>query len=288
MSSNDSRSRSFEEVMESEDDFRKQTERNRAVDSPLGQLDPSRITHMVVDQVGLGGPAVRADNDGFVVPGPPYQMIVPAQMGMMGGNLQQYYQQQNPQTQWTQQQQQMQQGHFVRQPQMMGTAPQQRVMIQRVPYPPGTVYPTGMQGVPQQQQQPQGVVAQPAGRPSGAPAQQTQRPAYPPGATQQQFAYNGGQPAAQYTQAQTAQAAAYQQQMYQRQQQVPQHQQMRPYMSPQGTMVTPTHQGVFTINIKYRRHVAQVKRQEILHEGGPSTKEIGAVKRYEKKKASLP
>ncbi|VDO32892.1 unnamed protein product [Haemonchus placei] len=25
--------------------------------------------------------------------------------------------------------------------------------------------------------------------------------------------------------------------------QVPQHQQMRPYMSPQGTMVTPTHQG---------------------------------------------
>ncbi|KAK6024157.1 hypothetical protein OSTOST_10038 [Ostertagia ostertagi] len=49
-------------------------ERNRAVDSPLGHLDPSRITHMVVDQVGLGGPAVHPDNDGFVVPGPPYQV----------------------------------------------------------------------------------------------------------------------------------------------------------------------------------------------------------------------
>ncbi|KAK6022515.1 hypothetical protein OSTOST_11787, partial [Ostertagia ostertagi] len=58
--------------MECEDDF-KQTERNRAVDSPLGHLDPSRITHMVVDQVGLGGPAVHPDNEGFVIPGPPYQ-----------------------------------------------------------------------------------------------------------------------------------------------------------------------------------------------------------------------
>ncbi|PIO69633.1 hypothetical protein TELCIR_08537 [Teladorsagia circumcincta] len=102
-----------------------------------------------------------------------------------------------------------------------------------------------MQGVLQQQQQPQRVVAQPARRPSGAPAQQTQRPAYPPGAMQQptpQYAYSGGQPTAQYTQAQTAQAAAYQQQMYQRQQQVPQHQQMRLYMSAQDAMITPTHQ----------------------------------------------
>lgn len=44
------------------------------MDSPLGHLDPSRITHMVVDQVGLGGPGVHPDNDGFVVPGPPYQV----------------------------------------------------------------------------------------------------------------------------------------------------------------------------------------------------------------------
>ncbi|RCN44345.1 hypothetical protein ANCCAN_09689 [Ancylostoma caninum] len=32
----------------------------------------------------------------------------------------------------------MQQAHFVRQPQVIGGAPGQRVMIQRVPYPPGT------------------------------------------------------------------------------------------------------------------------------------------------------
>ncbi|KAK6047673.1 hypothetical protein COOONC_14821 [Cooperia oncophora] len=73
MSSNDGRNRSFEHVMECDDDIRKQAERNRSVDSPLGHLDPSRITHMVVDQVGLGGPAVHPDSDGFVVPGPPYQ-----------------------------------------------------------------------------------------------------------------------------------------------------------------------------------------------------------------------
>ncbi|KJH45751.1 hypothetical protein DICVIV_08191 [Dictyocaulus viviparus] len=48
-------------------------ERPRTVDSPLGHLDPSRITHMVVDQVGLGGAGVTSDSDGFVVPGPPHQ-----------------------------------------------------------------------------------------------------------------------------------------------------------------------------------------------------------------------
>ncbi|KAK5968787.1 hypothetical protein GCK32_009421 [Trichostrongylus colubriformis] len=62
-----------------------------------------------------------------------HQMMVPPQMGMVGGNPQQYYQQ-NPQSQWAQQQQQ---AHFVRQP-LMGTTPAQRVMVQRVPYPPGT------------------------------------------------------------------------------------------------------------------------------------------------------
>ncbi|EPB69001.1 hypothetical protein ANCCEY_11910 [Ancylostoma ceylanicum] len=415
MSSNDGGSRDCESIGNSGDEMRGfQMEQGRAVDSPLGQLDPSRITHMVVDQVGFGGPGVQPDNDRFVVPGPPHQqwirsspaaspsvmaspskamdgcgqmqprmgtptnvmhmqqgtigspsvgsapmtpqqmmqqqglmqgqqtptgqydqsggfpqqqqqmpqgypqgisespgamhmqqqqmmgaagakMMVQQQMGMMGGNPQQYYAQQNPQAQWTQQQQQMQQAHFVRQPQVIGGAPGQRVMIQRVPYPPGTDlkrmlrfehvvrvqrcalrnggivrrrlsllsastkrqfllprcnneskrYPAGMQGVPQQQQQPQGVVAQPGNRPPGAPPpQQAQRPAYPPGAAPQppQYAYPGGQ-AAGFQQQQAAQAAAYQQQMYQRQQQVPQHQQMRPYMSPQGTMVTPTHQA---------------------------------------------
>ncbi|EYC31101.1 hypothetical protein Y032_0004g1960 [Ancylostoma ceylanicum] len=405
MSSNDGGSRDCESIGNSGDEMRGfQMEQGRAVDSPLGQLDPSRITHMVVDQVGFGGPGVQPDNDRFVVPGPPHQqwirsspaaspsvmaspskamdgcgqmqprmgtptnvmhmqqgtigspsvgsapmtpqqmmqqqglmqgqqtptgqydqsggfpqqqqqmpqgypqgisespgamhmqqqqmmgaaggqgdgspgiyarqqqmmgqqqqqqqqqmlsqqqqqqqmmgqqMMVQQQMGMMGGNPQQYYAQQNPQAQWTQQQQQMQQAHFVRQPQVIGGAPGQRVMIQRVPYPPGTGYPAGMQGVPQQQQQPQGVVAQPGNRPPGAPPpQQAQRPAYPPGAAPQppQYAYPGGQ-AAGFQQQQAAQAAAYQQQMYQRQQQVPQHQQMRPYMSPQGTMVTPTHQA---------------------------------------------
>ncbi|KAK5969002.1 hypothetical protein GCK32_013372, partial [Trichostrongylus colubriformis] len=48
-------------------------ERNRAVDSPLGHLDPSRITNMVVDQVFPTGSAVHPDNDGFVVPDPPHQ-----------------------------------------------------------------------------------------------------------------------------------------------------------------------------------------------------------------------
>ncbi|VDO32890.1 unnamed protein product [Haemonchus placei] len=80
-----------------------------------------------------------------------------------------------------------------------------------------------MQSVVQQQQQAQGVVAQPGpGRPPGAPPQQAQRPTYPSGATPQpppQYAYPTGQPAG-YPQAQSAQAAAYQQQMYQRQQQV--------------------------------------------------------------------
>ncbi|KAK5978362.1 hypothetical protein GCK32_013376, partial [Trichostrongylus colubriformis] len=406
MSSNGGNNRNFDDGMVCDDDVSKQMERNRAVDSPLGHLDPSRITHMVVDQVFPGGSAVHSDSDGFVVPDPPHQpwprsspvaspsvmsspsramdggqsrmgtptnlmhmqqgaigspaicsapmtpqqmvqqqqsgmiqgqptptgqfdqsggfnpqqqqmpqgysqvvpespsavhmqqqmvaagvagqgdgspgmyarqqqqmmgqqqtmnqqqmqqqqmlgqqqsmmghqMMVSQQMGMMSGNPQQYYQQ-NPQAQWTQQQQQMQQAHFARQPQMLGATSAQRVMVQRVPYPPGTGYPPGMQGVAQQQQQPQGVAAQSGGRPPGAPPQQAQRPTYPPGATAQappQYAYSGGQPAG-YPQPQTAtQAAAYQQQMYQRQQQVPQHQQMRPYMSPQGAMVTPTHQG---------------------------------------------
>ncbi|VDM63431.1 unnamed protein product [Angiostrongylus costaricensis] len=103
-----------------------------------------------------------------------------------------------------------------------------------------------MQGVPQPQQPQAQVVAQPNGRPGAAPQPQSQRPAYPSGANAQtppQYAtYPSGQPAG-YPQSQTAQAAAYQQQMYQRQQQVPQHQQMRPYMSPQGAMVTSNHQG---------------------------------------------
>ncbi|KAJ1352279.1 hypothetical protein KIN20_008577 [Parelaphostrongylus tenuis] len=67
------------------------------------------------------------------------QMVVPQQMGMIGGNPQQYYTQQAPQPPWTSQQQQMQPAHFVRHsPQMMNGAPVQRVMIQRVPYPPST------------------------------------------------------------------------------------------------------------------------------------------------------
>ncbi|KAK6034493.1 hypothetical protein COOONC_28002 [Cooperia oncophora] len=66
------------------------------------------------------------------------QMMVPQHVGMMGSNPQQHYQQQSLQAQWTQQQQQVQQAHFARQPQMMGAAPPQRVMLQRVPYPQGT------------------------------------------------------------------------------------------------------------------------------------------------------
>ncbi|KAK5980738.1 hypothetical protein GCK32_011844 [Trichostrongylus colubriformis] len=73
MSSNDGNSRSVESGMVCEGDIRKQMEQNRAVDSPLGHLDPSKITHMVVDQVFPGGPAVHSGNDGFVVPGPPHQ-----------------------------------------------------------------------------------------------------------------------------------------------------------------------------------------------------------------------
>ncbi|VDO32900.1 unnamed protein product [Haemonchus placei] len=402
MSYNDGCNRNLEKVKEFGDDMRKQTEQNRAMDSPLGHLDPSRFTHMVVDQVGLGGAAVHPDNDGFMVPGPPSQVlyfqqrprsspvsspsvmsspsrgmdgcaqmqprlgtptnvmhmtpgaigspsiynapmtpqqmvqqqqqqqgmmqrqptptgqfdqnggftqqqqvqqgypqgisespgathmqqqilaggqgngspimyarqpqqiigqqqqqqnlqqqqmagqqttmkppakivlelpkylyelgtlvVVQPQMGMMVSSNQQYYQQQNQQVQWTQQQQQMQQPHFVRQPQMMGAVQTQRVIIQRVPYPPGTAYPTGMQAVTQQQPQPQAVVVQQAGRPTGAPQQQTQRPTYPSGAAPQQaqqYVYSTGQPAG-YPQPQTAQAT-YQQQMYQRQQQV--------------------------------------------------------------------
>ncbi|ETN68690.1 hypothetical protein NECAME_15695 [Necator americanus] len=65
------------------------------------------------------------------------KVMLPHQMGMMGASPQ-YYAQQNPQAQWTQQQQHMQQGHFVRQPQMVGATVGQRVMVQRVPYPPGT------------------------------------------------------------------------------------------------------------------------------------------------------
>uniref|UniRef100_A0A1I7XD39 PC4 domain-containing protein n=1 Tax=Heterorhabditis bacteriophora TaxID=37862 RepID=A0A1I7XD39_HETBA len=42
-----------------------------SVDSPLGHLDPSKITNMVVDQVGLGG-GPGSSHDGFVVPGPPH------------------------------------------------------------------------------------------------------------------------------------------------------------------------------------------------------------------------
>ncbi|KAK5979556.1 hypothetical protein GCK32_015006 [Trichostrongylus colubriformis] len=73
MSSNDGNSRSVESGMVCEGGIRKQMEQNRAVDSPLGHLDPSKITHMVVDQVFPGGSAVHSGNDGFVVPGPPYQ-----------------------------------------------------------------------------------------------------------------------------------------------------------------------------------------------------------------------
>ncbi|KAK6749879.1 hypothetical protein RB195_002097 [Necator americanus] len=373
-------------VVNSHDDPRGfPVERARAVDSPLGQLDPSRITHMVVDQVGLNTSGERCSDSSFVVPGPPQQhwtcsspapspimpspsramdgcgqmqrmgtptnamhmqqgtisspsigsapmtpqhmvqqqqqamvqgqqtptgqfdhnggftqqqqgyphgvpestgvqadnssgvvytrpqmmigqqqqmvslqqqqqqmmgqqqpiigqqVMLPHQMGMMGASPQ-YYAQQNPQAQWTQQQQHMQQGHFVRQPQMAGATVGQRVMVQRVPYPPGTGYPAVMQTTPQQQ--PQVVVTQQSSRPSGAPSQQAQRPTYPPGTTSQpaQYAYPSGQAAGFQQQQQAAQVAAYQQQMYQRQQQVSQHQQMRPYMSPQGAMVTPTHQ----------------------------------------------
>ncbi|KIH55231.1 hypothetical protein ANCDUO_14616 [Ancylostoma duodenale] len=74
MSSNDGGSRDCESMGNSGDEMRGfQKEQGRAVDSPLGQLDPSRITHMVVDQVGFGGPGVQPDNDRFVVPGPPHQ-----------------------------------------------------------------------------------------------------------------------------------------------------------------------------------------------------------------------
>ncbi|XGW31211.1 hypothetical protein V3C99_009849 [Haemonchus contortus] len=417
MSYNDGCNRNLEKVKEFGDDIRKQTEQNRAMDSPLGHLDPSRFTHMVVDQVGLGGAAVQSDNDGFMVPGPPsqqrprsspvsspsvmpspsrgmdgcaqmqprlgtptnvmhmtpgaigspsiynapmtpqqmvqqqqqqqqqgmmqrqptptgqfdqnggftqqqqgysqgipespgashmqqqilaggqgngspimyarqpqqiigqqqqqlslqqqqmagqqttivgQQVVVQPQMGMMVSNNQQYYQQQNQQAQWTQQQQQMQQPHFVRQPQMMGTVQTQRVIIQRVQYPPGTAYPTGMQAVTQQQPQAQAVVVQPAGRPSGVPQQQTQRPTYPSGATPQQpqqYVYATAQPAG-YQQPQAAQAT-YQQQMYQRQQQIPQHQQMRAYASPQGTIVATTHQGVYSTAVAPQPHTPQ-------------------------------
>ncbi|KIH61342.1 hypothetical protein ANCDUO_08389 [Ancylostoma duodenale] len=32
---------------------------------------------MVVDQVGIGGPRVQTDNDGYAVPGPPHQFLRP-------------------------------------------------------------------------------------------------------------------------------------------------------------------------------------------------------------------
>ncbi|KHJ84383.1 hypothetical protein OESDEN_15905, partial [Oesophagostomum dentatum] len=51
-------------------------EQGRTVDSPLGQLDPSRITHMVVDQVGFGGSTVQSSDGRFVVPGPPHQQWI--------------------------------------------------------------------------------------------------------------------------------------------------------------------------------------------------------------------
>ncbi|RCN44344.1 transcriptional Coactivator p15, partial [Ancylostoma caninum] len=74
MSSNDGGSRDCENTGDEVGGF--QMEQGRAVDSPLGQLDPSRITHMVVDQVGFGGPGVQPDNDRFVVPGPPHQQWI--------------------------------------------------------------------------------------------------------------------------------------------------------------------------------------------------------------------
>ncbi|KAK6022941.1 hypothetical protein OSTOST_11341, partial [Ostertagia ostertagi] len=52
---------------------RRHEEQNRDMDSPLGHLDPSRITHMVVDRVGLAGSVVHPNNDRFLVPGPPQQ-----------------------------------------------------------------------------------------------------------------------------------------------------------------------------------------------------------------------
>ncbi|CAJ0606699.1 unnamed protein product [Cylicocyclus nassatus] len=393
MSSNDAGSKDSDRLRSSGDDRSSQMEQGRITDSPLGQLDPSRITHMVVDQVGLGV-TTSQQNERFVVPGPPHQqwiqsspaaspsimhssramvdcgqqprmstptnlmqqqstigspsmngtpmnpqnliqqqhqgmiqgqrtpvgqyeqnqgfaqrqqqltqgyaqevpdspgvmqmqhqhMVSPntgqvdstsamyarqqqmieqqqqqqlmsqqqqqqhmlnqqqmtqQQMGMMTGNQQQYYAQQNPQAQWTQQQQMQ----YIRQQQALGAAPGQRVMVQRVPYPPGAGYPPGMQAA-QQQQQVQSV-GQAGSRPSSAIQQQPQRPVYPPGSAPQQpqYAYPGAQTNG-FQQQQAAQAAAYQQQMYQRQQQIPQH--MRPYMSPQGTVMTPTQQAVYT------------------------------------------
>uniref|UniRef100_A0A1I7XCM8 Annexin A7 n=1 Tax=Heterorhabditis bacteriophora TaxID=37862 RepID=A0A1I7XCM8_HETBA len=88
-------------------------------------------------------------------------------------------------------------------------------------------YPGGMQAQSAQS------TGQFAGRPGGPPMQ---RPAYPPGNAPPQYPYAPGQPGYQ----QQAAYQQHQQQMYQRQQVG---QQMRPYMSPQGAMVTPTHQG---------------------------------------------
>ncbi|RCN44343.1 hypothetical protein ANCCAN_09687 [Ancylostoma caninum] len=77
MSSSDGGGRECESIGNTGDEVRGfQMEQGRAVDSPLGQLDPSRITHMVVDQVGFGGPAVQPDNNRFVVPGPPHQQWI--------------------------------------------------------------------------------------------------------------------------------------------------------------------------------------------------------------------
>ncbi|CAI4227435.1 unnamed protein product [Auanema sp. JU1783] len=139
---------------------------------------------------------------------------------------------QQHQQQWAQQQQQhqMQQQHYQR-PQMLPQAQAgQRVMIQRVPYPPAY-----MGGIPQQ------------GAPAGAAPPYPVRPA-PQAATQmQRTAYQGGQQAAPqpmpaYPQGHPGyQQQQYQPQMYQRQQIG---QPMRPYISPQGA-ITPNHQAVY-------------------------------------------
>ncbi|RCN44338.1 hypothetical protein ANCCAN_09682 [Ancylostoma caninum] len=77
MSSSDGGGRECESGGNSGDEVRGfQMEQGRAVDSPLGQLDPSRITHMVVDQVGFGGSGVQPDIGRFVVPGPPHQQWI--------------------------------------------------------------------------------------------------------------------------------------------------------------------------------------------------------------------
>ncbi|KAK6053061.1 hypothetical protein COOONC_09434 [Cooperia oncophora] len=73
MSSSGGCGEASENVTEAEEEMRRQMEQKREMDSPLGPLDPSRITHMVVDQVGLAGPSVRPDNKAFMVPGPPCQ-----------------------------------------------------------------------------------------------------------------------------------------------------------------------------------------------------------------------